>query len=232
MITLVLLPGMDGTGTLFEPFVAALGSEFTVKVVRYPTTEPMRYAELEAFTRAALPGNEPFVILGESFSGPIAVSLAASCPSQVKGLILCCTFVRNPRPAFSSLGPLARVLPLAVAPAGILSFMLLGAFSTAALRSALARAVAQVSPSVLRARLQAVLSVNVSAKLAALKVPVLYLRASHDRVVPSSASELVSQSYPNVKVVQVEGPHCLLQAAASESAQVIRGFLREVQNAV
>jgi pimeloyl-ACP methyl ester carboxylesterase len=110
--------------------------------------------------------------------------------------------------------------------------MLLGAFSTAALRSALARAVAQVSPSVLRARLQAVLSVNVSAKLAALKVPVLYLRASHDRVVPSSASELVSQSYPNVKVVQVEGPHCLLQAAASESAQVIRGFLREVQNAV
>jgi hypothetical protein len=28
MITLVLLPGMDGTGELFEPFIAALGDDF------------------------------------------------------------------------------------------------------------------------------------------------------------------------------------------------------------
>ena len=231
MLTLVLLPGMDGTGTLFESFVAALGSESSVKVVHYPTAEPLGYAELEAFAREALPSEEPFVILGESFSGPIAISLAACCSSHLKGLILCCTFVRNPRPALSGLRALIRVLPVTVARAGILNFMLLGAFSTAALRSALARAVAQVSPSVFRARLHAVISVDVSPKLAALKVPVLYLRASHDRVVPRAASDLVSWSYPGAKVVQVEGPHCLLQAAASESARVVRAFLLEVQNA-
>jgi pimeloyl-[acyl-carrier protein] methyl ester esterase len=74
-MTLVLLPGMDGTGQLFAPFVVALGHEFNVKVVRYPTTEPMGYAELEALARAALPEEGPFVILGESFSGPVAVSV-------------------------------------------------------------------------------------------------------------------------------------------------------------
>lgn len=232
MVTLVLLPGMDGTGTLFEPFLAALGPEFNAKVVRYPTAEPLGYAELEAFAREALPSDEPFVILGESFSGPIAVSLAASCSSRLRGLILCCTFVRNPRPAFAGLHPLVRVLPLAMAPSGVLSFLLLGAFSATALRAALARAVAQVKPSVLRARLRAVLLVNVSAELAALRVPVLYLRASRDRVVPRTASELVSRSNPSAKVVCIEGPHCLLQAAASESAQVVRSFLREAQNAV
>ena len=182
--------------------------------------------------RAALPTEGPFVILGESFSGPIAVSLAASCSSQLKGLVLCCTFVRNPRPLFSSLQSLVRVLPVAMMPIGVLSHMLLGTFTTTELRSALAQAIAQVTPSALRARLQAVLSVNVSAKFSALNVPALYLRASRDRVVPRAASELVSQLNPRTKVVQVEGPHFLLQAAPSEAARVVGAFVREVQNAL
>ena len=232
MVTLVLLPGMDGTGTLFEPFIAALGSEFRVEVVRYPLAEPLGYAELEAFARAALPTEGPFVILGESFSGPIAVSLAASCSSQLKGLVLCCTFVRNPRPLFSGLQPLVRMLPVAMVPVGVLSHMLLGTFTTAALRLALAQAIARVTPAAFRARLQAVLSVNVSAKLSALTVPALYLRASRDRVVPRAASKLVSQLNPRARVVEVEGPHFLLQAAPSEAARVVGAFVREVQNAV
>jgi hypothetical protein len=78
MVTLVLLPGMDGTGTLFEPFVAALGHEFAVKVVDYPRAEPLGYEQLELFATAALPSEGPLILLGESFSGPIAVALAAS----------------------------------------------------------------------------------------------------------------------------------------------------------
>jgi len=232
MVTLVLLPGMDGTGTLFEPFIAALGPGLAVKVVRYPTAEPLGYAELEAFARTALPTEDPFIILGESFSGPIAVSLAASSSSQLKGLVLCCTFVRNPRPLFSGLQSLVGLLPVTIAPIGALSHMLLGRHSTAPLRSALALALAQVSPTALRARLRAVLSVNVSAKLSALQVPSLYLRASQDRVVPHSASKLVLQLSPRTKLVELEGPHFLLQAAPLEAARVIGTFVREAQNAV
>jgi len=89
MLALVLLPGMDGTGQLFEPFVAALGEEFSVQVVRYPATEPLGYAELASLVRAALPTDRPFVLLGESFSGPIAISVAASAPPQLKE-VWCC----------------------------------------------------------------------------------------------------------------------------------------------
>lgn len=229
-MTLVLLPGMDGTGTLFESFVAALGSRFNVKIVRYPTTEPMGYSELEDVARAALPTEGPFVILGESFSGPIAVSLAASCSSQLKGIVLCCSFVRNPRPHFSSLRPFIGLLPVSIAPKAALGYFLLGSFATDSLRTALSQVIAQISPSVFRARLKAVLTVNVSEKLAALAVPVLYLRASRDRVVPRTASVLIALLNPRTRVAQIEAPHLLLQAAPAEAARVVGAFVQEVQN--
>ncbi|WP_228488314.1 hypothetical protein [Caenimonas koreensis] len=49
--TLVLLPGMDGTGDLFAPFIAAWKGP--VHVVRYPTDTALNYQELTAFARRA-----------------------------------------------------------------------------------------------------------------------------------------------------------------------------------
>lgn len=231
-MTLVLLPGMDGTGQLFAPFVAALGREFNVKVVAYPTAAPLGYHELEAIARAVLPAEGPYVILGESFSGPIAVSLAASGSPGLKGLVLCCSFVSNPRPAFSGLRSFVAVLPLALAPVGLLGRLLMGRFRTNALQAALAKSMSQVSLSAIRARLQAVLSVNVSAKLRSVKVPVLYLRASRDGIVPASASALVAELCPGTRVVELEAPHFLLQAVPAKAAQEVSAFVREVQNAL
>ena len=76
-ITVLLLPGMDGTGELFAPFIAALGCEFATLVVTYPTHASLDYAELETIARAAIPQDGAYVIVGESFSGPIAIALAA-----------------------------------------------------------------------------------------------------------------------------------------------------------
>ena len=75
-VSLILLPGMDGTGQLFEPLVSALAGEFEIKVVTYPTSTPLGYSELEAIAREAIPKEGSYVILGESFSGPIAIALA------------------------------------------------------------------------------------------------------------------------------------------------------------
>ena len=230
MLTLVLLPGMDGTGQLFDSFVAAVGPEFGVKVIAYPTGEPLGYTELAELARAALPVDGSYVILGESFSGPVAIALAATGLPRLKGLVLCCSFVRNPRPMFSGMGAFASWLPVGSVPGAILSPLLLGHFSTKALRAGLARALAVVSPSVLRARLKAVLTVDMSAQLAAVKVPVLYLRASHDRLVPSAASATVAELNTHTRVVEVQGPHLLLQAAPAEAAEAVRALLREIQD--
>ena len=65
--TLVLLPGMDGTGELFFPLTDALGADIPTKIVRYPDLA-LDYREHEEFVRERLPRDGAFVVLGESFS--------------------------------------------------------------------------------------------------------------------------------------------------------------------
>ena len=224
-ITLVLLPGMDGTGELFAPLVAALGTAFDVLVVRYPPTEALDYAGLERVAREALPRDAPFVLLGESFSGPVAVAIAASRPPRLQGLILCCSFVRNPRPLLSSLRNWVRLLPLRQLPVKLLGRILMGSHATPRLHAAFARSLAQVSTDTLKARILAVLAIDVSARLSQVDVPVLYLRAADDRVVPPSASRLVSALRPETHVVPLQAPHFLLQAVPTEAAERIAHFV-------
>jgi pimeloyl-ACP methyl ester carboxylesterase len=232
MPTLVLLPGMDGTGDLFAPFLEALGGRFKTKVVRYPTDRELGYEELLMLTRRALPIDEPYVVLGESFSGPIAISLAAESLPLLRGVVLCCTFARTPRPALTPLKSLLVLMPFQSVPSVALSWALLGSFGSAALRSSIASAVRRVAPRVLRARLRSVASIDVSARLATVRVPCLYLRASHDRLVPASASVHIQGVLPQVSVVEVNAPHCLLQASPAEAARIVAPFIRDIQAAL
>ncbi len=226
MVALVLLPGLDGTGLLFANFAAALRPDVEIIVVPYPPDAALDYSELEPIVRSFLPKDQPFFLLGESFSGPIAISIAASRPSGLLGLVLCCSFARSPRPSLSLLRPLLAIAPVAALPLGLLSFFLLGRFSSPALRRSLAESLAQVSPSALRARARAVLSVDVSALLTRVDVPVLYLRASEDRVVPESASQSVVALAPTAKVVDFPAPHFLLQVLPLQAAVAIREFMK------
>lgn len=228
VVALVLLPGMDGTGTLFTPFIAEVEGSFNIQVVRYPTHEALGYEALDELTLQALPKDEPFLLLGESFSGPIAISIAATRPTGLVGLILCSTFATNPRPHLSVLRPLVSVLPPRLAPIALLDHLLLGRHSTTALRSALASAVAHVSSAALGARLNAVHSVDVVSKLKFISVPVLYLQAAEDRVVPPTAARSIKKELPTVRFVRVAAPHCLLQASPAHAASIIKLFASEV----
>jgi pimeloyl-ACP methyl ester carboxylesterase len=229
--TLVLLPGMDGTGELFKPLVATLGSEYPTRVVRYPNAS-VGYAALTAVARRWLPTQAPFVLLGESFSGPIAISLAAMQPPNLRGLILCSSFARNPRPwLLSVLYPLLSIRPDTMLPLGLLNSLLLGRHATKHLRSMLFSATTQLSARTLQARLRAVRSIDVCAKLPAVKVPLLYLLAEQDRVVPQSALQAMLQRRPDMRVVSMSAPHMVLQAAPRTAANAIIGFLHEVRKA-
>jgi pimeloyl-ACP methyl ester carboxylesterase len=229
MPTLVLLPGMDGTGDLFAPFIDAAKGLYRTQVVRYPTDQALDFEELHALVQSALPTDEPYVVLGESFSGPIAISLAAEAPPLMRGLVLCCTFARNPRPALVHVGALLPFVPFRWTPSAALGAALLGSFGTVALRAAIARAVGRVDSPVLRARFRSVLKADVSAKLALVKVPCLYLQALQDRLVPANAVAHIKSVLPEISVVQINAPHCLLQAVPAEAAYVVSSFIREVQ---
>ena len=89
----------------------------------------------------------------------------------------------------------------------------------------------EVSPLTLRSRLQAVLAVDVAAGLRSVDVPVLYLRASEDRLVPRTATRLMKQIKPDMRVVDIAAPHFLLQANPKAAAEAVAGFMGETRRA-
>lgn len=166
--------------------------------------------------------------MAESFSGPIAISIAASPPPGLCGLILTCSFARNPHPILAPLRPLVQFLPIRAVPSVLLSRFAFGRFSTPALRAELADALSSVSPSVIRQRILAVLCADVSSLLTQVGVQVLYLRASEDRLVPRSASWTLS-IMPRIRFAEIEGPHFLLQASPSAAAAHVQAFFDEIE---
>jgi pimeloyl-[acyl-carrier protein] methyl ester esterase len=128
---LVVLPGLDGAATLLSEFKsAALASFSSVTAISYPLDKALNYAELESIARSALPKDKPFVLLGESFSGPIALSIAVNPPPGLVGLVLCATFAKNPVALLKPFASLAQFAPVRTLPIFILSWLLLGSWAT------------------------------------------------------------------------------------------------------
>jgi pimeloyl-[acyl-carrier protein] methyl ester esterase len=215
---------MDGSGEFFADFAAALAPEVGSTVVSYPALEH-GYPDLVDFARQALP-ERPYILVGESFSGPVAISIAASSPPGLRGVVLVCSFARSPVP------PLLRRLPFAppiwLLPEWLATRMLLGRFATPDYSRLLASSMRKIPPAVWRARLRAVRDVDMTSQLAQIDVPILYLRASWDRVVPRAATDWVLTNAKGVTVVDLDGPHFLLQAQPHEAAAHVKAFARRV----
>ena len=95
-LPVVLLPGLEGTGRLFARFLAAATGALDLRVVRYPSDRVLRYAALMGLVRKQLPREERWALLAESFSGPLALRLAAEAPPGLGAVALAASFHRQP----------------------------------------------------------------------------------------------------------------------------------------
>jgi pimeloyl-[acyl-carrier protein] methyl ester esterase len=132
VITAVLLLGLDGTGELFAPFVAAAPQGIRTIVVDYPTSKTS-IDVLERRVREKL--TDRCILIAESFSGAIGVRVAAD--DRVQALILCNSFISSPiLPAlrYFVIAPLFTI-PI---PESILCFLLLGRRANPPLRQQIA----------------------------------------------------------------------------------------------
>jgi pimeloyl-ACP methyl ester carboxylesterase len=204
---LVLLPGMDGTGVLFRPLVDALPPELEPIVVAYPTDEPLTYGELLPLVRRALPAGGDFIVLGESFSGPLALTVAAESPPGLAGVVLAGSFVANPirsLPAWA--GALSRPWLFRLLPTTLRRWNSLGLRVRPALRG------------------REILGVDARPALQGCPVPVLYLAGRQDRIVRAHNLELIRRLRPDIQVVALDAPHLLLQTAPIAAAAAISAF--------
>lgn len=230
MPTLVLLPGLDGTGDFFQPLLDSLGTQFRTRVVRYPVDGGFDYATCLELARAALPIDEQYVLLGESFSGPIAIELAAQAPQGLVGVILCATFACNPRPRLSFIRPLLPYMSFHGSRSSIAlsRFLVLGRWITPPIRDLHLKILTQVPATTVKARLLAVADCDVREALERVHVPILCLAARHDRLIPRSATRVIQRHSPAARVVVLDAPHCLLQCVPAEAVRQISEFLQKL----
>ncbi|MBE5314095.1 MAG: alpha/beta hydrolase [Xanthomonadales bacterium] len=228
---LILLPGLDGTGRLFASLIESLAEcGVSARAIGYPAHEALGYVELEHRVRAELPAANPFVLLAESFSGPIALRIGAAPPANLLGLILSTTFAMRPT---SLLGPLsgsvrwARLRP----PMFLLDWFLMGPWSNQALRSGLAAALAEVSVSVLSQRAFEALHVDATDAARQQRRPSLILRASQDRLLGANAFRQLANALQPERMHEVKGPHLLLQTQPRLCAGLIAEFLQTLATA-
>jgi pimeloyl-[acyl-carrier protein] methyl ester esterase len=210
----VLLPGLDGTGRLFAPLLAVLPAGVQARVVDYPRDTVLGHEELAA--RVDLP-DEPFLLVGESFSGPVALRIAARRPAGLVGVVLVATFATPPVPRALAALPwdaLFRRSP----PRAALRHALCGGDAT--LAAEVAAAIATVAPAVLAGRLRAVLACDAREALIACEVPLLYLQATADRVIPARCGAEIARA--GAMLVRVDGPHLLLQTNPRGAWDVLR----------
>jgi pimeloyl-ACP methyl ester carboxylesterase len=229
-VELVLLPGLDGSGVLFRPLLDRLPEHIPTRVISYPVDQMLGYDELLPRVLNSLPKEKPFVLLGESFSGPISLMAAAKGIPNLIGVILCATFVRNPlwlRPGW--LHYFSRPVVYWPYPlfARIKAWLYeCGATDLVALKS---EALRDVRPEVIAHRVRALLKVDVRRELMLCAVPMLYLRGDRDLVVPGQNMREIVRLRPDVKVAHLTSPHMVVQTQPGAAAEAITSFIESVR---
>lgn len=227
MTTLVLLPGLDGTGDNFAPLLPLLRSPYAV--VRYPVDRALGYDELFSLVVAALPSDGAFVLVGESFSGPIALRVAALAPPGLVGVVLVATFHKCPvgdvlSHAARFLHPRMFALPM---PAFLVRRLLTGPAASDALVERTQQSLAKVRPEVVARRVRAVLEVDETESARAVRVPTAYFDATRDALLRGGLASELSALVPQLRVAAFDSAHFILQCRSAEAAAALDAFVVE-----
>lgn len=226
-VTFVLMPGLHGTAGLFQAFLAQAPENVQAVPFSYPCNDALTYEELtEWVCQQLVTISGPLILLGESFSGPLSLFVAQSLRERVVAVILVASFVTPPRPAIFKLLPWTLGFAL-VKPLYAVRRRLVRSAENSAIIAAISTELRKVSPRVLAHRVHQTLSVSAENALALCPVPILYLQAEHDKVVPASALRKILRINSSVSVVVFPVQHFLLQSVPVEAWSAITQFIAD-----
>ena len=219
--TLVLMPGLDGTGKLFAPIIPLLEPHFELIIVTYPDLDS--FSDYVDCVQHQLPATPGFSLLAESFSGPVALTLMAQQPGRIGPSVLSATFARSP---LAALTRMANYVPEQMFSIGALNEFCLDVFEvdeddpseTLPLPLNVAE---QIDGVLLKHRISVLSRIDISALLPGIEVPVLYLRAMRDRIVSESDAQMMQEYLPDVDRVDIDAPHLMLQTRPQQCAELI-----------
>lgn len=223
----VLLPGLDGTGMLFKPFLDSLTSDIEVQVVTYPVDKYLSYSELVELVLNTLP-KEDFILVGESFSGPIAYQVALERPENLLSVIFVATFLTPPKKyilKLSNIFPVSLLLKIPL-PTYLIKKYLFDREIADDVIGLFREVIKSVSPRVLSFRLGEISRLKASKKHC--DVRAIYIQASNDKLVSSLSVDSFKNSCEALTVVRVAGAHFILQSNPSACSKIIKNEVRSL----
>ena len=214
----LVIPGLDGHTQLWRQFGAQA----------FPGLRPVWFDHsadradggfdgLARRARAVLDddedGDAPAYVCGESFGGPVALTLARQDPARVRGLILISTFARYPGRLAGSTGlALWRLLGDRVSAALLRlchPLTMPGALGMrcppAVARSYLSRPLLDLAA--YRVKSQLALEFDARSWLHEIRHPALVISGSSDPIVPRSAGQALAGHLPDATLFSVRGGH-------------------------
>jgi pimeloyl-ACP methyl ester carboxylesterase len=228
------MPGLDGSGVLFSGLERAAPPELSLSVLRYPDEGPQDYPALHARLAPELAARRaPYVLVAESFAGPLALRIAADHPPGLEAVVLVNSFVAAPLEtraaalasrALAAFGTplLGRIGP---PPPALLRRFMLGDDAPEPLVEQLQVALRALPQRSLAARLRTVLAANETQAYLHTQLPMFYLRGNQDRLVGEHAIETLIRLRPGLQLHRLDGPHLLLQRYPEHCVEVLQRCL-------
>jgi pimeloyl-[acyl-carrier protein] methyl ester esterase len=218
----VLLPGLDGSSALARRFLELKPADARVLALSLPPQPFRSYAELAERMRASLPEG-PLLLIGNSFSGPLALRLANLI--EPVGLVLCATYVTPPGPRWLTAPAWSFVLE--ARPSAVLVSLAL-TDGDVDLAIEVAEAVRLLPPEVVASRLRMALTVDARADLEHCRCPALVLWASRDLVLGQAELELMRRLRPGARFCELDSGHLLLQSRPRLAWAQIAEFVKSL----
>jgi pimeloyl-ACP methyl ester carboxylesterase len=227
---LLLLPGLDGTGALFGPLLAVLPEDLIPVVVTYPNDKVLYYEQLMPYIREVMPWNTPYVLLAESFAGPMALKFAAEQPENIDAIVLCSAFfskINAPAPSWTSFFTKEKWFETAT-PESAIKQLVTGGVCDPPLLASIKSAITSVKPEVLSHRLRLMFETDVTAALQEIRAPLLCLTGSQDKLGSAQATQIVFSVKPETASVTFDTSHLVLQTKPREAIDAILHFLKKL----
>lgn len=216
---LVLVPGMDGTGRLFYRQVPLLARRYRVATYRLRDDAPDMAAlvdDLAQVARAVAAAGAQVVVVGESFGGALALSFALSNPQLVSALVVLNSFPRFLPQARLTLAIHAlRVMPWEAMPLvrRLTAFRLHSRYTHRAEIHRFMELTRETTRDGYVARLRILQAYDVRDRLGELEMPVLFLAAERDHLVPAvREAQYMARRVPQatLRVLPGHGHICLI----------------------
>jgi pimeloyl-ACP methyl ester carboxylesterase len=229
---MILLPGLDGTGKLFQPLLEKLPPDMDILVISYPNNKLLSYNELVDYVLLYLPTNEKFILVAESFSGPIAYRISQQKNENLASIVFIATFLEQPRPTISKFlikFPLKYIFKFS-APIVILRYIFFSNNTDKRILQTFRKILKSIPVETTIYRIQQISILQRA--LVKVDMNVYYILAKKDKIIPHKVINSFQNIFNKVKIYSLNSEHLVLQSFPMECSDIIINIVNEEKSKI